>query len=89
MINERVWILRLNATWMLLAEELWLAGSRPKIFPLRTKRTGEIAAYAATLSFCSGCAWKPFRKSAARCAWAAALKIARLSFFRTFSQLWM
>ena len=29
---------------------------------------------------------KPCRKSAARCAWDAALKIARLSFFKTLIQ---
>ena len=61
--------------------------------PLRkSKRAGDpeaavserhAAAYAARAPFCS---CRPCRKSAARCAWLAAVKIARLSCFSTLSE---
>jgi hypothetical protein len=57
------------------------------------RREGK-AAYAAALSSISGSAvsafgCKPCRKAAARSAWAAAVKIARLSFFSTRNQFSM
>jgi hypothetical protein len=38
-------------------------------------------------AICAGTGWRSCIQSAAFCAWAAAVKIARLSFFSTFSQL--